>query len=54
VPSLVGKFTGCRFADRCDHVTDACRNNDIELRAESGKTQCYRCIIDAKKMAKVA
>ena len=49
VPSLVGKFTGCRFADRCDRVTDACRKNDIELRAESGKTQSYRCIIDAKK-----
>ena len=44
VPSLVGKFTGCRFAERCDHVTDACRQNDIELRAESGKTQGYRCI----------
>jgi peptide/nickel transport system ATP-binding protein len=54
VPSLVGKFTGCRFADRCDRVTDACHKNDIELRAESGKTQSYRCIIDAKKMAKVA
>ena len=54
VPSLVGKFTGCRFAERCDHVTDACRQNDIELRAESGETQSYRCIIDAKEMAKVA
>jgi len=54
VPSLVGKFTGCRFAERCDHVTGACRQNDIELRAESGETQSYRCIIDAKEMAKVA
>ena len=54
VPSLVGKFTGCRFAERCDHVTDACRQSDIELRAESGETQRYRCIIDAKEMAKVA
>ena len=54
VPSLVGKFTGCRFAERCDHVTDACRQSDIELRAESGATQGYRCIIDAKEMAKVA
>ena len=53
VPSLVGKFTGCRFAERCDHVTDACRQSDIELRAESGATQGYRCIIDAKEMAKV-
>ena len=54
VPSLVGKLTGCRFAERCDHVTDACRQSDIELRAESGETQSYRCIIDAKEMAKVA
>ena len=54
VPSLVGKFTGCRFAERCDHVTDACRQSDIELRAESGETQGYRCIIEAKEMAKVA
>mgnify|MGYP001209749916 FL=1 len=54
VPSLVGKFTGCRFAERCNHVTDACRQSDIELRAESGETQGYRCIIDAKEMAKVA
>ena len=54
VPPLVGKFTGCRFAERCDHVTDACRQSDIELRAESGETQGYRCIIEAKEMAKVA
>ena len=54
VPSLVGKFTGCRFAERCNHVTDACRQSDIELRDESGETQGYRCIIDAKEMAKVA
>ena len=54
VPSLVGKLTGCRFAERCNHVTDACRQSDIELRAESGETQGYRCIIEAKEMAKVA
>jgi len=54
VPSLIGKFTGCRFADRCSHVTGACREGDIELRAEDGKTQAYRCVIDPKKMAKVA
>jgi len=54
VPSLVGKFTGCRFADRCSHATDICRQGDIDLRAESGKMQAYRCVIDPKKMAKVA
>jgi peptide/nickel transport system ATP-binding protein len=25
VPSLVGEFHGCRFADRCDHAWDRCR-----------------------------
>ncbi len=25
VPSLAQEFTGCRFADRCDHVLDRCR-----------------------------
>jgi len=51
VPSLVGKFTGCRFADRCSHATDACRKGDIDLRAESGKMQAYRCVIDPQRMA---
>ena len=54
VPSLIGQFTGCRFADRCDLATDTCRKNDVVLRLASGKTQAYRCVIDPKAMEKVA
>ncbi|NNM83564.1 MAG: ABC transporter ATP-binding protein [Burkholderiales bacterium] len=27
VPSLSGEFSGCRFADRCDHAWDLCRES---------------------------
>jgi len=54
VPSLIGEFTGCRFADRCSHATDTCRSLNVNLRAEEQNTQAYRCIIDPKTMAKVA
>ncbi|MEE8617960.1 MAG: ABC transporter ATP-binding protein [Nitrosomonadaceae bacterium] len=30
VPSLSGKFIGCRFADRCDHAWDLCRTTAPE------------------------
>ncbi|XDZ68188.1 ABC transporter ATP-binding protein [Alphaproteobacteria bacterium LSUCC0226] len=52
VPSLIGEFTGCRFVDRCDMASDACRQSDISLRDPKGKTQAYRCIHDAKTLAK--
>ena len=54
VPSLIGQFTGCRFADRCDLVTDACRKGDVALRDAKGKTQGYRCVIEPRDMTKVA
>ncbi len=54
VPSLIGQFTGCRFADRCDLATDICRKSDVALRPVSGKTQAYRCVIDPEEMEKVA
>ena len=54
VPSLIGRFTGCRFADRCSLVTDACRSDDIALRDATDATQAYRCILDPRAMAKVA
>jgi peptide/nickel transport system ATP-binding protein len=54
VPSLIGEFTGCRFADRCDLVTPACRTADVPLRDAAGKVQAYRCILDPKAVAKVA
>ena len=54
VPSLIGQFTGCRFADRCNLVTDACRKSDVALRDAKAKTQGYRCVIEPRDMAKVA
>jgi len=54
VPSLIGRFTGCRFADRCSLATDACRSDDIALRDATDATQAYRCILDPRAMAKVA
>jgi peptide/nickel transport system ATP-binding protein len=54
VPSLIGRFTGCRFADRCSLVTDVCRSDDIALRDATDATQAYRCILDPRAMAKVA
>lgn len=54
VPSLIGQFTGCRFADRCHLVKDACRKGDVALRDAKGKTQGYRCVIEPRDMTKVA
>ncbi|NBW05509.1 MAG: ABC transporter ATP-binding protein [Alphaproteobacteria bacterium] len=54
VPSLIGRFTGCRFVDRCSLATDACRSDDIALRDATDATQAYRCILDPRAMAKVA
>ena len=54
VPSLIGRFTGCRFADRCSLATDACRSDDIALRDATDATQAYRCVLDPRAMAKVA
>ena len=52
VPSLIGDFTGCRFADRCDMAGDTCRQSDVSLREPNGKTQAYRCVHDVKMLAK--
>ena len=54
VPSLIGSFTGCRFADRCDLAREACRQSDVALRDADGKIQAYRCVIDPQAMTKVA
>jgi len=52
VPSLIGDFTGCRFADRCELASDACRQSDVSLRDPNGKTQAYRCIHSIEMLAK--
>ena len=53
VPSLIGDFTGCRFADRCELAGDVCRQSDVSLRDPNGKTQAYRCIHSIEMLAKV-
>ena len=52
VPSLIGDFTGCRFADRCELTSDVCRQSDVSLRDPNGKTQAYRCIHSIEMLAK--
>ena len=51
VPSLIGEFTGCRFADRCDLVSAVCRQSDILLRDPKTKIQGYRCVHEVKNLA---
>jgi peptide/nickel transport system ATP-binding protein len=52
VPSLIGDFTGCRFADRCELTSDVCRQSDVSLRDPNGKTQAYRCIHSIEMLTK--
>jgi peptide/nickel transport system ATP-binding protein len=42
VPSLAQEFTGCRFADRCDHARPACRALVPELTVTSVQ-RAVRC-----------
>ena len=51
VPSLIGEFTGCRFADRCDLAKTVCRQSDIRLRDPKAKIQGYRCVHEVKDLA---
>ena len=52
VPSLIGDFSGCRFADRCELTSDVCRQSDVSLRDPNGQTQAYRCIHSIEMLAK--
>ena len=52
VPSLIGDFSGCRFADRCELTSDVCRQSDVLLRDPNGQTQAYRCIHSIEMLAK--
>jgi peptide/nickel transport system ATP-binding protein len=42
-PNLVDPPSGCRFADRCAHVTDVCRNElpELEKISESRAVRCH-------------
>jgi peptide/nickel transport system ATP-binding protein len=41
-PGLVDIGAGCRFADRCEHVTDICRQEDpLEYTIEGRRVACH-------------
>jgi len=44
VPGLVSPPSGCRFADRCDRVTDACREVKPAMKTINGghEVACYQ------------
>ncbi len=50
VPSLVGDIAGCAFANRCDHVTDRCRQEAPPLR-RPGASRQYRCVLSPPPLA---
>jgi len=44
VPSPDAWPVGCRFADRCEYVTDACRSAPVEWRADPHDDGGVRCV----------
>jgi peptide/nickel transport system ATP-binding protein len=51
VPSLVGEFRGCHFADRCPYVTDASRAGEVALRDAPEPGHRYRCVLAPEQTA---
>ncbi len=51
VPSLVGRFQGCHFADRCPHAMARCRADDIAMRAGAEAGHRYRCVLTPEETA---
>jgi peptide/nickel transport system ATP-binding protein len=48
VPPLTGRFTGCRFADRCEFTFERCRNEAprlIPLPGGGGEERAARCFL---------
>lgn len=45
VPSLVGAFQACHFADRCAYAVDACRASNVALRPTEASGHDYRCLL---------
>nr|WP_055501687.1 ABC transporter ATP-binding protein [Nonomuraea pusilla] len=42
-PDLSRPLTGCRFAPRCRHATDACRTTDVQL-VQAAEEHLYACL----------
>ncbi|HXF66943.1 MAG TPA: ABC transporter ATP-binding protein [Burkholderiales bacterium] len=53
VPPLTREFTGCRFAERCDHAWELCRRAAPDLY-EAGEGQRVRCHLFAPGMRREA
>jgi len=51
VPSLVGRFQGCHFADRCRYAMDICRADDIAMRSANEAGHRYRCVLTPEQTA---
>ena len=45
VPSLVGAMQGCHFAERCPHVSEACRAGPVAFRDGNETGHRYRCVL---------
>jgi oligopeptide/dipeptide ABC transporter ATP-binding protein len=45
VPNLLNLIQGCRFADRCSHVTGECRKTEPTIEAKDGNhlVRCWKC-----------
>ena len=51
-PNLKNPPAGCRFAERCKYVRQACTLHSIPLR-EAGDGRVYRCIIPEKELREI-
>jgi peptide/nickel transport system ATP-binding protein len=48
-PNLKNPPSGCRFAERCNHVRPECKAFPVELRELSGG-RAYRCILSEEEL----
>ena len=51
VPSLVGRFEACHFADRCPFAMDSCTDGNIALRPANEAGHAYRCLLSPEQCA---
>ena len=46
VPSLIGRFNACHFAERCAYATGKCTEGNIDMRDADEIGHRYRCLLD--------
>lgn len=54
VPSLIGPFNACHFAERCAYAMDDCVKGDIDMRDAQENGHKYRCLLDPEACNKNA